>query len=142
MTQTKKVDPLNPTTSRVDKWVEKYILIRDKLRELEAEYKEKCKPFLEVQNLLEARMLEFLDQTGQTSAKTLNGMLIASTRHTATLSDPEAFMDYVVQAERYELLDRKANTTAVREYVKENKALPPGCNLSSFKRVSVQRPRS
>lgn len=139
MTKAKKVGAPPNTTSRVDKWVEQYILIRDKLKALEAEHDLKRAPFVEVQNLLTARMLKFLDRTGQTSAKTLHGMVIASTRHTASLADPEAFMDFVMKNGLFELLDRRANSTAVKDYVQENHALPPGCNLSQLKTVQVRR---
>jgi hypothetical protein len=55
------------------------------------------------------------------------------------LADPEAFMKYVIDNQAFDMLDRKANVTAVKEYVQETGALPPGVNLSSIKTIGVRR---
>jgi hypothetical protein len=49
-------------------------------------------------------------------------------------------MRYVIANQKFELLDRRANVTAVKEFVKENKEQPPGCNLSAVETVGVRRP--
>jgi hypothetical protein len=48
-------------------------------------------------------------------------------------------MAFVKTTNNYDLLDRKANVTAVKDYVSENGTLPPGVNLSSIKTVGVRR---
>jgi len=49
-------------------------------------------------------------------------------------------MDYVTTNKLFDLLDRRANTTAVKAFVKKNNQLPPGCNLSAVETVGVRRP--
>jgi len=49
-------------------------------------------------------------------------------------------MKFVVDNNKFELLDRRANATAVKDYVAANNVLPPGCNLSAICTVGVRRP--
>jgi hypothetical protein len=49
-------------------------------------------------------------------------------------------MKYVIDNNLFDLLDRKANVTAVKDHVKEKGALPPGVNLSAIETVGVRRP--
>jgi hypothetical protein len=134
-------DPLHAETVKetVNKRVEQYITLRDQIKKMNDEHEAKLKPFVEVQNMLTGWMQNFLEQAGADSIKTAHGTCYSTTRYTASLADPEAFMAFVKQNDMYELLDRKANVTAVKDYVNEKGALPPGVNLSSIKTVGVRR---
>jgi len=124
----------------VEKRVSQYIAIRAKLADLDAVHEERCRPLKETQNLLSGLMLEYLDAAGASSIKTPEGTCIASSKTTASLADPKAFMDFVIANSAWDLLDRKANSTAVRDYVAEKGTLPPGANLSTIRTLSVRRP--
>jgi hypothetical protein len=50
------------------------------------------------------------------------------------------FMDFVVENKFFHLLDRRANTPAVKTWVEEHKELPPGCNLTSVQTLGVRAP--
>lgn len=128
--------------TRIDKYAQHYIAIRDKLKAMEEAHDLAKAPFLEIQNKLQGRIMAFLDATGQQNAKTKYGTCGTSTRYTASLSDPDAFMKFVVDNKRFDLLDRRANSTVVREYVKEHNVTPPGANLNAIRTVSVTRPRT
>lgn len=116
-----------------------YIQIRDALKALDAEWEAKRKPLLEVQEMLAGIIRKFMDDNKLDSLKTAHGTCYTSTRYTATLADPAAFMDYVINSKRWELLERRANATAVADYVKENNALPAGCNLNAIQTLGVRR---
>jgi hypothetical protein len=45
----------------------------------------------------------------------------------------------VKQHNKFELLDRRANATAVKAYVKDTNQLPPGCNLNAIQSIGVRR---
>jgi hypothetical protein len=139
-TQAVVVAPAKETTpATVDKRVEQYITIRDRLKEMDAEHEERRKPLVELQNLLTGWMQNFMEQAGADNVKTAHGTCYATTRYTASLADPQVFMDFVITNNAFDLLDRKANTTAVRDYVEEKGGLPPGVNLSSIKTIGVRR---
>ena len=92
-----------------------------------------------MQNVLTTWLQDFLETAGAQSVKTKEGTVYASTRYTASLADPQAFMDYVIKHTAFDLLDRKANATAVRDFVENHNALPPGVNLNAIRTVGVRR---
>lgn len=131
--------PQDTVKATVDKRVEQYVNIRDALKAMDAEHDEKRKPLVELQNLLTGWLQNFMEQAGADNIKTAHGTCYNSVRYTASLADPEAFMKHIIANNQFDLLDRKANVTAVKDYVAEHNTLPPGVNLSSIKTVGVRR---
>jgi hypothetical protein len=123
----------------MDKRVEQYIAVRDALKRLAEKHEAEIKPLLEIQDILSGKMQAFLDAGGIENVKTKHGTFYRSTRYTASLADPDAFMNFVKTTGKFELLDRRANATAVRDYVKETTQLPPGCNLNAIQTIGVRR---
>ncbi len=123
----------------VAKRIQQYVEIRDRVKAMDEAHEKAKKPFTDELNNLNGYLQEFLDKSGGDSFKTAFGTCYKSTRFTASLADSQAFMDYVVKNGRFELLDRKANSTAVKAFVEENGNLPPGCNLSQLSTVGVRR---
>lgn len=121
------------------KRVKQYVQVRDVLKRLEDEYNKKRAPLLEVQSLLSGILEHALDQNNAENVKTEHGTFYRSTRYTANLADPDAFMQYVIDNNKFELLDRRANATAVRAFAEKEKSLPPGCNLNAIRTVGVRR---
>ena len=123
----------------IGKRIKQFIQVRDVLKEMEETYQKKRKPLLEVQEMLSGILRTFLEDNNLENLKTEAGTCYISTRYTATLSDPEAFMNYVTKTGRFELIERRAAATPVQAYVKENGVLPPGCNLNAVQTVGVRR---
>jgi hypothetical protein len=113
---------------------------RDLLHQMEEEEKARRKPIQARKDLIEGLILQHLRATNQKSARTNAGTATQTTKWTATLSDKTAFMAFVTKNQLFVLLDKKANAPAVKEYLEEHKALPPGCNLNSHDTVNVRRP--
>jgi hypothetical protein len=133
-------DTADQLQATVDKRVQQYIQVRNKLKQLDAEAEAKRAPLVEIQNMLSGWMQAFLTKFNAKSVKTAHGTCYQSTHYTASLADPEAFMNFVVANQQFDLLDRKANATACRDYVAEHKTLPPGVNISAIKTVGVRAP--
>jgi hypothetical protein len=133
------VAPPDAAAAQFEKRTKQYIEVRDKIREISERHSEELKPFVEIQNALTAWLTENLDKVGAKSIKTTQGTVYQSTRYSAALSDPKAFMDHVIETQNWNLLDRKANSTAVRDYVEQNKSEPPGVRLSAIRTVGVRR---
>jgi hypothetical protein len=129
-----------PVTPKVEKLIANYILIRDKIKEIGERHSKELEEYVAVQNSLTGVLQEFMETSGCDSIKTKKGTCYSSTRYTASLADPKAFMDFVIANSNFDMLDRRANTTAVKEYVKEHNQLPPGVNMSAIKTVGVRRP--
>lgn len=123
----------------IDTRVEQYIKLRDKIKEMEARHKEELKPYKETLEKLNAVILAHLTQVGGESIRTSSGTAYVTEKKSASLADPQAFMEYVIVNEAWDLLDRKANVKAVDDYINENSAPPPGVNFSSTLMVGVRR---
>lgn len=135
------IDPLPPpeAAQKFERRTKQYVALRDKIREISERHTAELKPFVDLQNDLTAWFTQELDTVGAKSVKTSEGTVYQSTRYSASLNDPKAFMDYVISNNAFDLLDRKANSTAVRDYVEQHKSEPPGCKLSAIRTVGVRR---
>ncbi|GAC1424434.1 MAG: hypothetical protein NVSMB6_25380 [Burkholderiaceae bacterium] len=124
----------------LDQRVREYLAIRDKLKAIDAAHDAARKIYVETLSSLSGVMLDILEKTGAEGARTSFGTVYTSSKTTASLADPDAFMRFVIANGKFDLMDRKANATAVRDYVNENKQLPPGCNLTTVKTLGVRSP--
>ena len=127
------------TSAKLERRVEQYVAVRDAIKAMEDKHKEELAALIETQNLLTTWLQDFLATSGAQSIKTAQGTVYASTRYSASLADPQAFMDYVITNNAFDLMDRKANATAVRDFVETHKSLPPGVNLNAIRTVGVRR---
>lgn len=119
--------------------VSQYVKLRDMIKAKEAEQKAALKPLKETLEQLNAVLLAHLNQIGGDSVSTGGGTVYRTEKKSASLADAQAFMDYVIANQAFDLLDRKANVSAVEEHIKENDAPPPGVNFSSTYVVGVRR---
>ena len=55
------------------------------------------------------------------------------------MEDVQAFQNYVVANELFEMLDWKANVKAVEDFLKEFGELPPGVKFTTTNLVGVRR---
>ena len=123
----------------INERVREYVAVRDKIREREAVHKEELKPLKLVLDKISGILAKHMDDTHSDGIRTEAGTCYRTTRWTASLADAEAFIRFVRDTENFDLLDRKANATAVRDYVEANHALPPGVNLHQIQQVGVKR---
>ena len=55
------------------------------------------------------------------------------------MADSAAFFDYVQQYDRFDLMEKRASKTAVREFVEQNNGdTPPGVNFGSVAVMNVR----
>ena len=125
--------------TRIDIRVAQYLVLRKELAEKKAAYEAEIAPLLVLKQKLDGSMMQFLDQTGQQSAKTAEGTVYTFINPTAVCTDPDAFVDFVRKNDAYELMDRKANATACNEYAEEHDGvLPPGVRINRERKIGVK----
>lgn len=125
--------------SRVDDIVAAYVRLRDLKSELKAQQAEAMKPYDEALAKLEAEALQILSDTGVESMKTSAGTVYKSVATSATVQDKSAFMDYIREHLAFDLLDVRANKTAVQDFVTENQDTPPGVVIRREMKVGFRR---
>lgn len=128
-----------PVTLDIAKRVDQYVRLRDLIKSQDDEHKEKMKPYREALEKLNGLLLAHLNQIGGDSVKSDAGTVYRTEKKSASIADGDAFMRYVIDNEAFDLMDRKANVTAVVDYIEENHAPPPGVNFSSTYVVGVRR---
>lgn len=116
-----------------------FIVVRDTIKQMDDAHKETMKPWRELQEQLTGVIQKFMSENKLENLRTSYGTCYTLTKRTASLADPEAFMKYVIANSAFDLIDRRANSTAVQAFVKEHNALPPGCNLNSIETIGVRR---
>ena len=123
----------------IAKRVEQYVRLRDMIKAKEDEHKKAIKPLKDTLEQLNSVLLAHLNGINGQSVATENGTVYRTEKKSASLADAQAFMDFVVANQAFDLIDRKANVMAVEEFIKENTAPPPGVNFSSTFVVGVRR---
>ena len=136
----KSKDPPPAVNGRIDKRVAQFIQIREAIEQLKEKHKLELAPYEDIKGKLVGEMLDFLDKSGQKSAKTAEGIATVIVRHTAVCTDPDEFIEFVRKNDAYELMDRRANAIACRDYAEEHEGtLPPGVKINSLRTVGVTR---
>jgi hypothetical protein len=119
--------------------VAQYVQLRDMIDKETQEFKERIKPKKEMLEMLNNLLLHMLQQTKQTSANTKAGTVYRKAKNSATLADASLFRQHVISAKSWDLLDWKANVTAVAEMVEKTGTPPPGVNFNTLIDVGVRR---
>lgn len=127
------------TAEDIERRTAQFIWVRDQIAKLEAKHKQELEELRSLKEKLAGRIQAFMSANNVESLRTKAGTCYTSTRRTATLADPDAFMTYVISNQAFDLLDRRANSTAVQAFVQKHQCLPPGCNLNSIASVGVRR---
>jgi hypothetical protein len=122
-----------------DYWTNAYVKIREEIKRLDDAHKEVMRPHRERLEKLNSFLLNRLNDLGCDSIRSSSGTIYRTERKTASLADADAFMQFVIANQAFDLLDRKANTTAVSEFIATHNAPPPGVNFSTTYLVGVRR---
>lgn len=134
----------------LDKRVEQFIRLRDKIKEVEDRQKEELKPYKEALDKLGGLLLEYLDSVNADSVKTKSGTPYKVLDTSVTIADKEQYWTWIVAQGRFDDLDIKPNKVATKAYMEEQKALsiedpnvipspPPGLNVNQRYEIRVVR---
>jgi hypothetical protein len=132
-----------PTTAApstdVNVRIAQYVGLRDKIAAMDKAHKEKMAPFREMLDTLGGVLLTHLDNIAADSVATPSGTVYKTVKNSASIADGAAFFDFVTKNKEFDLLDKKANVTAVMEFIEQHNSPPPGVNFSSVVVVGVRR---
>ena len=123
----------------IDKRVGQFVQLRDKINEIKEKHKQELAPFNEALEKLNSLLLNHLNQIGGDSVKTAQGTVYKTVKKSASIADKTAFWAYVVANADWDLIDYKANVSAVAEHAEDKGTLPPGVNLTQNSLVGVRR---
>jgi hypothetical protein len=123
-----------------EKMISNYRAVREQIQKLDEEHEAFMADRRKLLAWLGDALLNMLNATNQDSAKTPAGTAYITTKVSATLNDPEKFRTFVIDGQRWEMIDWRANKTAVKDYVSEHEKEPPGVNYVPIRTVGVRAP--
>lgn len=126
-------------SDKLGMYIEKYVAVRDRKKEMEARHKEELAPLNEALNALEDYFQKQMEKLGLEQLKSDGGTAYRSTQTSVTTSDKNAFLDYVRQHDAWHLVDARPAKTAINELVEETGLTPPGVDVKNFVKVNVRR---
>ena len=122
----------------ISQLVEAWHTIKADLDARKKAFKAECEADEESVKTLEEEIILRLHKTKQrkitfdeTAPEVVRGTCYTSMKIASKVYDAEAFFDYVMQTGETELLYRRASDTAVQEFIKANKEVPPGIQVST-----------
>jgi len=120
--------------------VEEYIQLRDAKRLADEKYAEFVKTtFSDKMQALEVQLLDTLNKLGVDSLSSKEGTVYRKLTTSVTVADARDFRQFVTEGENWDLIDWRANKTAVNDLVEAGEPVPPGVNRSSFYSVGIRR---
>jgi hypothetical protein len=129
---------IGPTPAEL---IEEYVKLRDRKAEAAARVAEFMQMnFQQRINEIELALLDTLNMQGADSIKSPHGTAFKRVETSVTVADAAEFRRHVIGTEQWDLLDIRANKTAVRDFVENHDGnLPPGINMTQDTVVSVRR---
>lgn len=119
--------------------IEKYLQLRQKLRNIEAAHKSELAPYLEMKEQLELAMLDHLNQNGLESTRCEVGTAFKSTVTSVVVRDWPRTLDFIRDNQMWDLLEGRVAKSAAVEIVEEMEQPIPGVEISQ---ATVLRVRS
>lgn len=124
----------------IDDVVATYMKLRHSKEVIEAEAKTKVDELKVKMMKLESWIKEQADLQGVTSFKTRHGTAFLTTNDFANVGDWDAVLNFIRENEAYDMLEKRISKVAVRGYIEQHKAVPPGVNYGTRIDVNIRKP--
>ena len=117
-----------------------YMKLRDQKAAIEGEVKERISDIKAKMDRLEAFLKTQMDAQGLTSFKSDHGTAFLTTTDYASVADWDSVLDFIRTNEAYDMLEKRVSKMAVRGYIEQTKAVPPGINYGTKLEINVRKP--
>lgn len=126
--------------SNIDTLIEKYVQLRDRKKAIEDEHKAQLAPYKEAMQRLEDAFQTSMQEMGLKSLKSPHGTVYQSEVANAKVRDFDAALKFIVDNERYDLLERRVNKTTLQSILEEGDIDEvPGVELTRALKINVRR---
>lgn len=119
--------------------IQRYIALRDELAELKAEFKAAEDARKNAMAEIESMLKTIMGDLGMESVRTESGTAYLKEATFVTTSDKTAFLEYIRENERWDLLDIRGSKSNIQDYMLEENDLPPGIDLRRELTVGIRR---
>lgn len=119
--------------------IQLYLETRNVKQELEKKHKDHVRQYNDVMKKIEAKLFEHLQAHNMQSISSDEGTAYISHKRSASIGDAEAFKNFVIESRAWDMLDWKANVTAVGDFIEENDVPPPGVNFRTEQSLNIMK---
>ena len=117
-----------------------YMKLREQKAAIEAQTKEQLVGLKHKLDKLEAYLKAQMDAQGLTSFKSDFGTAFLTTTDYANVDDWDKTLTFIRDNEAFDMLEKRVSKIAVRGYIEENKAVPPGVTYGTKLEVNIRKP--
>jgi peptidyl-tRNA hydrolase len=127
-------------TPNVGDVIRTYMKLREQKVAVEAEVKDRVSNIKAKMEKLEVYLKTQMDAQGLTSFKSDYGTAFLTTTDYANVADWDAVLDFVRSNDAYDMLEKRVSKLAVRGYIEQSKAVPPGITYGTKLEVNIRKP--
>lgn len=127
-------------TVKIEDVIKAYMTLRIQKEEVERIAKEQVLGFKANMERIEAYLLQRMEEDGVSSFKTPYGTAFATESEFASVADWMEVVEYVKAQDAFHLLEKRVSKTAIRTWMNEGNALPPGVNWTVKRDVNIRKP--
>lgn len=128
-----------PARMSADDMIDKYIRLRDKTKAIKERHVEELAPYAKAMDVLEAWMLEALNNARLQSMKSAHGTAYKTTRTSAKVTDWPAVLAFIKTREAWDLLEARVSKLAAQSIIDETGQPIPGVETASEIVVNVRK---
>lgn len=122
--------------------VARYVEIRDAIKVKEDAHKAELAEMKRKLDVIEAYLLQDMNNHGETSFSTESGTAYVKTNEYLKVADKETFLAWVREQGDLAFLTVSASKTNCLEYRDNTGNLPPGLNYTAVKEIGIRRGKS
>jgi len=123
----------------VDDMIDKYLRLRAKTKMIKQRHTEELAPYNNAMGVLEAWLLEALNQAKLKSMNSPHGTAYKTTRTSAKVTDWAAALTFIRTHEAWDLLEARVSKLAAQTIIEETQQPIPGVETSSEVCCNVRR---
>lgn len=128
----------NPVS--VDSLTRVYLKIREKRAELKAAFDKEDNALSEQLDKVKIALLDYCKEQNVESVRTSEGLFYRTVKTRYWTSDWQSFHKFLLDANAPELLEKRINQSAMKEFLEENpEQVPPGLNTDKEYVISVRK---
>tara|TARA_R100000544_G_scaffold35116_1_gene22280 strand:+ start:354 stop:746 length:393 start_codon:yes stop_codon:yes gene_type:complete len=125
---------------RAEKMTSAFIKIRTERSVLSANFKAEDDKLVRQQDILKRALLDYCENHGLESVRTSAGLFFRSSKTKYWTSDWEAMHKFIMKHNVPEFLDKRLNTTNIKQFLEENpNTIPDGLKIDKEFVISVRK---
>ena len=125
---------------RAEKMTSAFIKIRTERSALSAKFKTEDDKLVRQQDILKRALLDYCENHGLESVRTSAGLFFRSSKTKYWTSDWEAMHKFIMEHKVPEFLDKRLNTTNIKQFLEENpNTIPDGLKIDKEFVISVRK---